>query len=259
MDESLDMVWKALSDPTRRRVIDLLAGRPRTTGELAEAFSELSRFAVMKHLRVLSEAGLVVVRREGRQRWNHLNAVPLRRIYEQWVAPRADAWATSLLRLKSVSEQERPMAFEVTGEARVYKLAQEIEIEAPRARVFKAFVDDFGRWWWRGEDGQGPPGRIETFVGGRVFHDAGDGRGDLYGHVAFYEPPRKLRITGDYCNREAVYTVVTIEFDELAAERTRVRLDHRSAGEANDAFMASFDEGWAWGLKALKEYVEGGS
>ncbi|HEU4898462.1 MAG TPA: metalloregulator ArsR/SmtB family transcription factor, partial [Actinomycetota bacterium] len=76
------MVWRALADPTRRAILDLLADRARTTGELSEAFPEVSRFAVMKHLGVLETAGLVVVRRRGRERWNHLNGVPLREAYE---------------------------------------------------------------------------------------------------------------------------------------------------------------------------------
>src|SRR4029450_5658564 len=66
-------VWKALADPTRRAILDLLAGQALTTGELSGAFPEVSRFAVMKHLGVLETAGLVVVRRRGRGRWKHPN------------------------------------------------------------------------------------------------------------------------------------------------------------------------------------------
>ncbi len=81
-----DPIWKALADPTRRRILDLLKDQPRTTGDLSNAFS-LSRFAVMKHLGILEAAGLVAVRRQGRERWNHLNAIPLRRIYEHYIDP----------------------------------------------------------------------------------------------------------------------------------------------------------------------------
>ncbi|MBI3459844.1 helix-turn-helix transcriptional regulator [Candidatus Acetothermia bacterium] len=93
------LVWKALSDPTRRELLDLLKERPQTTGELCAAFEKLSRFAVMKHLRVLEAVKLVVVRRDGRQRWNHLNAVPLRQIYERWVSKYESEWAGALLKL----------------------------------------------------------------------------------------------------------------------------------------------------------------
>src|SRR5579875_1326896 len=109
-EPGFDAVWKALADPTRRRILDLLKDRPRTTGDLCTAFS-LSRFAVMKHLGVLEDAGLVVVRRNGRERWNHLNAVPLRRIYEHYIDPVSDHLATSLLRLADATkgpEQHEP-------------------------------------------------------------------------------------------------------------------------------------------------------
>jgi len=93
-EDELDPIWKALSDPTRRKILDLLNERPRTTGELAESFS-LSRFAVMKHLGVLEGAGLIGVRREGRERWNHLNAQPLTRMYDRWLSRQA-AWTPTL-------------------------------------------------------------------------------------------------------------------------------------------------------------------
>ena len=104
MDDDLDNVWKVLSDPTRRAVLDLLRLGPRTTGDLAGAFPGLTRYAVMKHLGVLESAGLLLVRREGRKRWNHLNAVPLRQVYERWVSRYEDAWAGSLVRLKNAAE-----------------------------------------------------------------------------------------------------------------------------------------------------------
>ena len=94
-----DEVWRALGSPWRRRLLDLLRTGPRTTGDLAEAVPELSRYAVMQHLGVLTEAELVVVTRRGRHRYNHLNPVPLRRWYEHWVVPLADESAGRLLAL----------------------------------------------------------------------------------------------------------------------------------------------------------------
>ena len=99
MNDDLEAVWKALADPTRRKILDLLRDRPRTTNGVAAAFL-VSRFAIMKHLRILERSGLVLVVRRGRERWNHLNAVPLRRIYERWISGYAGHWSGSLLRLK---------------------------------------------------------------------------------------------------------------------------------------------------------------
>lgn len=99
MKDDFAPVWKALADPSRRRLLDLLRDGPRTTGQLCEEFGEVTRFAVMKHLRVLEGAGLIVVKREGRERFNHLNAVPLRLIYERWISPYQDVWAKRTTRL----------------------------------------------------------------------------------------------------------------------------------------------------------------
>ena len=93
-------IWKALSDVTRRQVLDVLARRPHTTGELVTRFETLSRTAVMKHLDVLEQAGLLVVQREGRVRWNHLDPQPIRRIHDRWVSRHVRGLDAALARLQ---------------------------------------------------------------------------------------------------------------------------------------------------------------
>jgi DNA-binding transcriptional ArsR family regulator len=107
-EESLDQVWKALSDPTRRTILDVLRDRPRTTTEIVGRFSQLSRFGVMKHLEVLRQAQLVSTRESGRQRVNSLNVVPIRQIYERWVGPFQELWSGELLGIKDMAETESP-------------------------------------------------------------------------------------------------------------------------------------------------------
>ena len=99
-----DAVWKALADETRREILDQLRAGPKTTGALVECFPDLSRFAVMKHLEVLCEAGLVNTRREGRQRYSSLNAAPLRAVVERWIGKYDGFWANTLLRVKDDAE-----------------------------------------------------------------------------------------------------------------------------------------------------------
>lgn len=96
----LDQVWKALSDPTRRAILDLLRGGPRQTSEIVEQFPELSRFGVMKHLETLREANLVQTRSKGRLRLNSLNVAPIREILERWISKYEGYWANTLLRVK---------------------------------------------------------------------------------------------------------------------------------------------------------------
>ena len=103
--DALDPVWKALANPVRRKMLDLLRDGALTTGDLTAAFPELSRFAVMQHLDVLEDARLIVVRRVGRQRYNSLNAVPIRQIYERWVSRYEGHWASALLALRDTLEE----------------------------------------------------------------------------------------------------------------------------------------------------------
>jgi DNA-binding transcriptional ArsR family regulator len=103
-DDDLDGVWKALSDSTRRSILDLLRQGPRTTTQIVEAFPHLSRFGVMKHIEVLREANLIHTREQSRQRINSLNVIPIRQIYERWVGRFEELWASSLLRIKEDAE-----------------------------------------------------------------------------------------------------------------------------------------------------------
>jgi DNA-binding transcriptional ArsR family regulator len=106
--DKLDPVWKALSDPTRRGILDFLRDRSRTTTEIVDSFPHLTRFGVMKHLDVLRQANLVSTIEVGRQRVNSLNVVPIRQIYERWVGPFQELWSGELLRIKELAEDDSP-------------------------------------------------------------------------------------------------------------------------------------------------------
>jgi uncharacterized protein YndB with AHSA1/START domain len=109
----VDAVFKALADPTRRGLLDALFKRDgRTLGEL-EARQPMTRFGVMKHLRVLEEAGLVVTRRRGREKLHFLNAVPIRLIHDRWVSKYAAPWAAALTALKRDLEEPMARVFEI--------------------------------------------------------------------------------------------------------------------------------------------------
>jgi DNA-binding transcriptional ArsR family regulator len=102
----VDGVFKALADPTRRGLLDALQERDgQTLGELV-AGQEMSRFGVMKHLKVLEGAGLVTTRRRGREKLHFLNPVPIRLIHDRWVSKYAEPWASALSGLKTKLEEE---------------------------------------------------------------------------------------------------------------------------------------------------------
>jgi DNA-binding transcriptional ArsR family regulator len=104
--EADDLVFKALGDSRRRAILDLLRPAPRTTGEIVERFPELDRCTVMQHIGVLERAGLVIARRRGRERWNYLNPLPIKRIHDRWIGRYATGAVNLLARLKEAVEEE---------------------------------------------------------------------------------------------------------------------------------------------------------
>ncbi|MDP1617379.1 helix-turn-helix transcriptional regulator [Phenylobacterium sp.] len=100
MASESDKVFKALASPVRRELLDALRDNPRTTGDLCALFPALDRCTVMQHLKVLDAADLVIAERRGRERWNHLNPIPIKHIQDRWIGAYA-AQAVGLLdRLK---------------------------------------------------------------------------------------------------------------------------------------------------------------
>jgi len=99
-DDKNDRIFKALAASSRRSMLDMLKDQPQTTGELCTRFPALDRCTVMQHLKVLEEADLVIVRREGRERWNYLNPLPIKQIHDRWIGPYAAQAVDLLGRLK---------------------------------------------------------------------------------------------------------------------------------------------------------------
>ncbi|MFT3863073.1 MAG: metalloregulator ArsR/SmtB family transcription factor [Solirubrobacterales bacterium] len=102
----IDDVFKALADPTRRRLLDELFEEDGQTLGALEQRLPMSRFGVAKHLKVLEEAGLVTTRRRGREKLHFLNPVPIREVHDRWVGKYAEPWASALTGLKKDLEEE---------------------------------------------------------------------------------------------------------------------------------------------------------
>ena len=102
----MDEVFKALGDPTRRKLLDRLRKEDGQTLGALERRLPMTRFGVMKHLKVLEDAGLVVTRRRGREKLHFLNPVPIRLVYERWVSKYAEPWAATLTGIKRELEEE---------------------------------------------------------------------------------------------------------------------------------------------------------
>jgi DNA-binding transcriptional ArsR family regulator/uncharacterized protein YndB with AHSA1/START domain len=234
---SEELVWRALADPTRRAILDLLREGPRTTGDLCDAFST-SRFAVMKHLGVLEDAGLLAVRRRGRVRWNAINAVPLRRVYDRWVSAWSDRTAASLLQLQSVAEATREGP---SMTVRSLAIEQDVLIDAPVSHVWTTLTADVNRWWlhkfW--DDGVG---FFELRLGGALGERSG-GNEVLAATVTRIEPEKRLSLRGAMGMSGAVAGVIdyTLEPHEGG---TLVKVSHHAVGEIDDETEQAYSRGW---------------
>src|SRR4051794_6746179 len=109
----MDDVFKALSDPTRRDLLDELFREDGQTLSALEARFDMTRFGIAKHLKILEEAGLVVTRRRGREKLHFLNPVPIRLVHDRWVSKYAEPWAAGLSDLKSRLESPMEKIFEI--------------------------------------------------------------------------------------------------------------------------------------------------
>lgn len=242
----VEPVWRALADPTRRAILDALRTGPRTTSALAQGFPT-TRFAVMKHLGVLVDAGLVTVARRGRERLNHLNPVPLQQTYERWVTPAAAPVAGVALRLAEHAERaETPMEHSLDVRA-------QHTVRAGVDRIWAALLD-LADWWppcW-------PDGArlvFEPHLGGRLGttfgRDLDDGsRGALWGVVSGLHPGRELRLDGTMDIPGPVVGQWRMLL-EPAGEATTVTVEHRVLGPVDESTAAGFTRGWPETLARL--------
>jgi uncharacterized protein YndB with AHSA1/START domain/DNA-binding transcriptional ArsR family regulator len=145
----MDMVFKALADPTRRSLLDELFRQDGQTLSALEQRHEMSRIGVMKHLRLLEEAGLVKTMRRGREKLHFLNPVPIRLVHDRWVSKYAEPWAATLTGLKRQLEEETMETVDVPHRIRLTPdpdgstamAVFEIYIKTTPERLWEAITD----------------------------------------------------------------------------------------------------------------------
>jgi DNA-binding transcriptional ArsR family regulator len=130
----MELVFRALADPTRRALLDELLERDGQTLVALASRHEMTRIAVAKHLRILEESGVVVTRRRGREKHHYLNPVPIRLIHDRWVSKYTERWAAGLTGLKSELEQPMEKVFEIYIRTTPERLWQAIVDPAIRAK-----------------------------------------------------------------------------------------------------------------------------
>ncbi|HTF51029.1 MAG TPA: metalloregulator ArsR/SmtB family transcription factor [Pseudonocardia sp.] len=238
----MDLVFRALADPTRRSLLDELFRQDgQTLSQLEERF-EMTRFGVSKHLKLLEEAGLVVVKRRGREKLHFLNAVPIRLVHDRWVSKYAEPWAAGLSDLKTSLEQTMEKVFEIyirTTPERLWTAITDPEIR----RKYNFGVGIKSDW---------TPGAHIEMRSPNAPVPLGEGE------VLEIDPPRRLVHTltalwSDEVRDEGV-SRVTWEIEPVA-DSCRLVVTHDQLREgANDELYG----GWPMILSGLKTWLETG-
>jgi uncharacterized protein YndB with AHSA1/START domain len=240
--DELDEVFKALADPTRRSLLDeLFREDGQTLGMLGERF-DMTRFGVMKHLKQLEEAGLVVTRRRGREKLHFLNPVPIRLIHDRWVSKYSEPWVAGLSEIKDRLERQMEKVYEIF-------------IKATPEQVWEAIVDPE----IRAKYNFGAAVNSEWQVGSPISVDVAKHGVHLgEGEVLEVVPPRRL-----------VHTMAAVWDDEVRSEGfSRVTWEIEPVGDSvhltlthdqlRDGANAQLYGGWPMILSGLKTWLETG-
>jgi uncharacterized protein YndB with AHSA1/START domain len=237
----MDDVFKALADPTRRGLLDELFRQDGQTLGSLEAGLPMTRFGVMKHLRVLEHAGLVTTRKRGREKLHFLNAVPIRLVHDRWVSKYAEPWASGLSGLKRRLEEE------------AMEKVFEIYIKTTPERLWQALTDSELRSKYNfgvGVESDWSPGSPYKAAAGSFAIAEGEN--------LEVDPPRRLvqsfnALWGDDVRSEAT-SRVTFDIEQVE-DSCRLTVTHGQLGErANEQLYG----GWPMILSGLKTLLETG-
>lgn len=249
-----ELVFKALADESRRKLLDLLFLKEgRSLSELEEHLP-MTRFGVMKHLRVLEEAGLVTTVKSGREKLHYLNAVPIQMVYDRWVSKYSKGWARSLTELKYELETKtmaEAKAVETT------KLVLEVYIRSTPEQIWNALTDgEVTPNYYYGS-------KVESdWRSGSPYRYIGMEGNDLIdGQVIEADPPRKLVTTFHpvWCasDDDPGHTSRVTYLIEQMGEACKLRLVHDEL-PLGDPMNDEFFGGWSSILSGLKTYLETG-
>jgi DNA-binding transcriptional ArsR family regulator len=249
-------IWKALVDPVRRELLDLLRDGPKTTGTLAKHF-EQSRFGVMKHLSVLEDADLILIEKRGRERWNYLNAAKLTQSTERWLSPFQKIWTDRLAGLNRHLTLENDMKNERA--VTCLDIVQETELPAQKARIFRALTQDIDAWWGDNfrQAGADSTIRLETRIGADMVETGADQHEVIWARVEEVRAPDILYLSGRFAVVGAVAGRIHFNLEATASGNTKLRLQHAAVGMIATEMQSRFSQGWHQLLDVqLRTYLE---
>ena len=247
MQTDLDVVFKALADPTRRLLLDLMFDRPgQTLGDLGSRV-EMTRQALSQHLFVLEKANLVTIVWRGREKLHYLNPIPLHDIQRRWIHKFEDARLDALTSIKNNAEGRRPMS-------ELPNFVYVTYIEASADRVWHALTDaDLTAQYWGHRN-------VSTWLPGSGWeHQQLDDAGtvEVLGTVVEAEQPHLLVLTWTYPGRLGPASKVTFEIEPWDAGMVRLTVTHSDLLDPGE--LRGVSAGWAAVLANLKTFLETGA
>ncbi len=246
------MIWKALSDPTRRSILNLLKKAPKTTGELSLEFKDLSRYAIMKHLGILEKAMLVKTEKKGKFRWNYFNATPLRNSYEEWLS--------KLIQLQYFTDQTDEEMDTQSKSISITNLNLEIPIKADVNSVWKALTEETGKWWPNEYYTSSKTKNfiLEAKLGGLMYEDAGESEGLVWAIVIGINSPSVIQLKGHLSPQFGgpAISFVTIALEEKQNE-TLLKVEDSVFGYISADLKTRLTNNWqAIFGEGLKNHIE---
>ncbi len=255
--QQIDLVplWKALADPKRFRIIQLLGEKTRTTGELCTYF-DVSRFSIMRHLKVLEQVGFINSRREGRQRWNFLNDELLQNIQLTYLDNDADGEYHLKDILSYLARQDGARAND-TAVFEQPDIFQEVTLQMTKDQVFQALTEEIDAWWSYRITTDSRV-YLEAQVGGRFYETFNAGGGALYALVTYFKPGEEIRLNGSMgLVDEALNSLVHIKLKSQESGATCLLLTQRFLGKVNAITVDTFKRSWEELLtQHLKAFVD---
>lgn len=247
-----EAVFRALAHPTRRRLLDLLFEQDGRTLTELEGGLPMTRFGVMKHLRVLEQAGLIATRKVGRERLHYLNPVPIQLISDRWLNKYAAARASALADLKTVLEGE----ITVTAATKP-RLVYQIIIKAAPQRVWEAITkpEFTARYYY------GCTLETDLTAGSPFTYHMPNGAPIVEGIVVAADPPNRLVHTYHSVwppMNEDAPTQVTWELEAMPGGVTKVTVVHEDFQGETATYKGLQSGGWAWIISNLKTFLETG-
>ncbi|HZU77622.1 MAG TPA: SRPBCC domain-containing protein [Dehalococcoidia bacterium] len=254
-----DLVFRALADPSRRRLLDLLFERDGRTLTELESGLTMTRFGVMKHLRLLEQAGLISTRKMGREKLHYLNPVPIRLIHDRWIDKYTASHAAALAALKTALEGATTMATETATEAMAQpKQVYQVFIKASPERIWEAITTpEFTALYFYGAQVESDLRVGSPFV----YHTADRAAVMVDGDVLESDPPRRLVHTWRMLyNPELAaepHSRVTWEIEPQEGGVSKLTVIHDGFERENSTFR-EVAGGWMLVLSGLKTLLETG-